>query len=179
MIAGAGAAGVGIARLFRRALEREGLTGEALRPSVAMLDSKGLIVDAQDEYRRDIAWTGELAASFGLRAGSPLLDVVRAAKPTALVGVSGVPGRLRRAVVSEMAASVQRPLVFPLSNPTSSSEAPPADLLVWTTCRALIATGARSTRSRSAGASCVSARATTRSCSPALAWASSSPRPAR
>ncbi len=141
VIAGAGAAGVGIARLFRRALEREGLTGEALRPSVAMLDSKGLIVDAQDEYRRDIAWTGELAASFGLRAASPLLDVVKAAKPTVLVGVSGVPGLFDETVVRAMAASVQRPVVFPLSNPTSSSEARPADVMAWTSGRALIATG--------------------------------------
>ena len=141
VIAGAGAAGVGIARLFRRALEREGLAGEALRPSVAMLDSKGLLVDAQDEYRRDIAWTGELAASFGLRGGSTLLDVVKAAKPTVLVGVSGVPGLFDETVVRTMAASVQRPVVFPLSNPTSSSEARPAEVMAWTNGRALVATG--------------------------------------
>ncbi len=141
VIAGAGAAGVGIARLFRRSLEREGLTGEALRPSVAMLDSKGLLVDAQDEYRRDIAWTGELAASFGLRAGSSLLDVVKAAKPTVLVGVSGVPGLFDETVVRTMAASVPRPVVFPLSNPTSSSEARPAEVMAWTNGRALVATG--------------------------------------
>jgi malate dehydrogenase (oxaloacetate-decarboxylating) len=141
VIAGAGAAGVGIARLFRRSLEREGLTGEALRPSVAMLDSKGLLVDAQDEYRRDIAWTGELAASFGLRAGSSLLDVVKAAKPTVLVGVSGVPGLFDETVVRAMAASVPRPVVFPLSNPTSSSEARPAEVMAWTKGRALVATG--------------------------------------
>ena len=141
VIAGAGAAGVGIARLFRRALEREGLAGEALRPSVAMLDSKGLLVDAQDEYRKDIAWTSELAASFGLRGGSTLLEVVKAAKPTVLVGVSGVPGLFDETVVRTMAASVQRPVVFPLSNPTSSSEARPAEVMAWTNGRALVATG--------------------------------------
>jgi malate dehydrogenase (oxaloacetate-decarboxylating) len=141
VIAGAGAAGVGIARLFRRALEREGLAGEALRPSVAMLDSKGLLVDAQDEYRKDIAWTAELAASFGLRGGSTLLDVVKAAKPTVLVGVSGVPGLFDETVVRTMAASVHRPVVFPLSNPTSSSEARPAEVMAWTNGRALVATG--------------------------------------
>jgi malate dehydrogenase (oxaloacetate-decarboxylating) len=141
VIAGAGAAGVGIARLFQSALRREGLTGEALRPTVAMLDSKGLVVDAQDEYRRDLAWTGEMAAAHGLRAGSPLVDVVRAAKPTVLVGVSGVPGLFGQEVVRAMASQVERPVIFPLSNPTSSSEARPADVMVWTDGRALMATG--------------------------------------
>jgi malic enzyme len=141
VIAGAGAAGVGIARLFRRALEREGLAGEAARPSVAMLDSKGLLVDAQDEYRREIAWTGGLAAAHGLRAGSPLLDVVKAAKPTVLVGVSGVAGLFDETVVRAMAAAVPRPAIFPLSNPTSSSEARPAEVMAWTDGRALVATG--------------------------------------
>jgi malic enzyme len=141
VIAGAGAAGVGIARLFQSALRREGVTGEALRPTVAFLDSKGLVVDAQDEYRRDLAWTGELASSRGLRAGSPLLDVVRAAKPTVLLGVSGVPGLFGEEVVRTMASQVERPVVFPLSNPTSKSEARPADVLAWTDGRALMATG--------------------------------------
>ncbi len=141
VIAGAGAAGVGIARLFQSALRREGVTGEALRSSVALLDSKGLVVDADDEYRRDLAWTGELASSRGLRAGSSLLDVVRAAKPTVLVGVSGVPGLFGEDVVRTMASQVERPAVFPLSNPTSKSEARPADVLAWTDGRALMATG--------------------------------------
>jgi malic enzyme len=141
VIAGAGAAGVGIARLFQSALRREGLTGEALRPAVALLDSKGLVVDAQDDYRRDLAWTGELASAHGLRAGSPLLDVVKAAKPTVLVGVSGVPGLFGEEVVRAMASLVERPAIFPLSNPTSSSEARPADVMAWTGGRALMATG--------------------------------------
>jgi malate dehydrogenase (oxaloacetate-decarboxylating) len=141
VIAGAGAAGVGIARLFQSALRRDGVAGEALRLTVAMLDSKGLVVDAQDEYRRDLAWTGQLAAAKGLRAGSPLLDVVRAAKPTVLVGVSGVPGLFDEEIVRTMAAQVARPAVFPLSNPTSKSEARPPDVMAWTDGRALMATG--------------------------------------
>jgi malic enzyme len=141
VIAGAGAAGVGIARLFQGALRREGVSGEALRPAVALLDSKGLVVDAQDEYRRDLAWTGELAAARGLRAGSSLLDVVRAARPTVLVGVSGVASLFGEEIVRTMASQVERPAVFPLSNPTSSSEARPIDLMAWTDGRALVATG--------------------------------------
>jgi malic enzyme len=141
VIAGAGAAGVGIARLFRKALEREGVRGEALVSAVALMDSKGLVVAAEDEYRRDLAWPLELAAAHGLRAGSPLAEVVRAAKPTVLVGVSGVPGLFGEQIVRTMAAQVERPAIFPLSNPTSSSEARPADLLAWTGGRALVATG--------------------------------------
>jgi malate dehydrogenase (oxaloacetate-decarboxylating) len=141
VIAGAGAAGVGIARLFLSALRREGVTGEALRAAVAMLDSKGLVVDAQDEYRRDLAWNGDLASTHGLRAGSSLVDVVRAARPTVLVGVSGVPGLFNEEVVRAMASQVERPAIFPLSNPTSSSEAVPADVMAWTDGRALMATG--------------------------------------
>jgi malate dehydrogenase (oxaloacetate-decarboxylating) len=141
VIAGAGAAGVGIARLFRSALRREGLDGDALRTSVALLDSKGLVVDAQDEYRRDLAWPGEMAGARGLKAGSSLMDVVRAVRPTVLVGVSGVPGLFGEEIVRTMAAHIERPVVFPLSNPTSSSEARPADLLAWTGGSALVATG--------------------------------------
>jgi malic enzyme len=141
VIAGTGAAGVGIARLFRRALEREGVTGEALLSAVAMLDSKGLVVEARDEYRRDLAWTSALAASRGLHAGSSLLEVVRATKPSVLVGVSGVPGLFNEELVRTMAAQVERPVVFPLSNPTSSSEARPAEVMAWTGGKALMATG--------------------------------------
>jgi len=141
VIAGAGAAGVGIARLVRKALEREGVSGEALLGSVALMDSKGLVVAAEDEYRRDLAWTAELAGARGLHAGSSLLEVVRALKPTVLVGVSGVAGLFGEEIVRTLAAQVERPAIFPLSNPTSSSEARPADLMAWTDGRALVATG--------------------------------------
>ena len=141
VIAGAGAAGVGIARLIRKALECEGVTGETLLGSVALMDSKGLVVAAEDEYRRDLAWTAELAGARGLHAGSSLLEVVRALKPTVLVGVSGVAGLFGEEIVRTLAAQVERPAIFPLSNPTSSSEARPADLMAWTDGRALVATG--------------------------------------
>ncbi|MFI4945092.1 MAG: NAD-dependent malic enzyme [Burkholderiales bacterium] len=141
VIVGAGAAGVGIARLLRAALAREGVAAGDLLGAVALVDSKGLVVDAQDEYRRDLAWPAELAAARGLRAGSSLLQVVRAQKPTVLVGVSGVAGLFDQELVGAMAEAVERPAIFPLSNPTSASEARPADLMAWTGGRALVATG--------------------------------------
>ncbi|HEY8231926.1 MAG TPA: oxaloacetate-decarboxylating malate dehydrogenase, partial [Vicinamibacteria bacterium] len=120
VIVGAGAAGVGIARLLRAALAREGVAAGDLLGAVALVDSKGLVVDAQDEYRRDLAWPAELAAARGLRAGSSLLQVVRAQKPTVLVGVSGVAGLFDQELVGAMAEAVERPAIFPLSNPTSA-----------------------------------------------------------
>jgi malic enzyme len=141
VIVGAGAAGVGIARLLRSSLAREGLAGEALAAAIALVDSKGLVVGDDDEYRRELAWTAELAAARGVRAGSPLLEVVRALRPTVLVGVTGVAGLFGEELVRAMAEGVEHPAIFPLSNPTSSSEARPIDLMAWTSGRALVATG--------------------------------------
>jgi malate dehydrogenase (oxaloacetate-decarboxylating) len=146
VLLGAGAAGIGIARLLRRTLEGAGLSGDALAHATANLDTKGLVVDdlpIGDEHKRAFAWPAALAASLGLGPKKPrdLLAVVRAVKPTALVGTSGEPGMFTEEIVREMAQHVERPLVFPLSNPTSQSEAIPEDVLRWTGGRALVATG--------------------------------------
>ncbi len=146
VILGAGAAGIGIARLIRDTFKRAGLSGEALTRSIASLDSQGLVVDdveIKDVHKRDFAWPAALAEKMGLKKGSPrdLLAVVRALKPTFLIGTSGEPGTFTEAVVKEMAKHVERPVIFPMSNPTSKSEAKPADIIAWTDGRALIATG--------------------------------------
>jgi malate dehydrogenase (oxaloacetate-decarboxylating) len=146
VILGAGAAGIGIARLLRDALRRAGLSGDGLRGAIANLDSRGLLVDDQeieDAHKRDFAWPAGLAASLGLGKGRPrdLAAVVRAVKPTVLIGTSGEPGIFTELIVREMAAHVERPVIFPMSNPTSKCEAKPVDLLNWTGGRALIATG--------------------------------------
>jgi malic enzyme len=146
VLLGAGAAGVGIARLVRGTLQRAGLSGDALASATACLDSRGLLVDDQpiaDDHKRDFAWPAALAARHGLGAGQPrdLLSVVRAVKPTVLIGTSGEPGAFPEPVIREMARHVARPLVLPMSNPTSRCEARPSDILAWTEGRALVAAG--------------------------------------
>jgi malate dehydrogenase (oxaloacetate-decarboxylating) len=144
VILGAGAAGVGIARLLCDALERTGLRGAELRQAVAVLDSHGLVVEGEgpsEDYRRELAWPHALAAAHGLAPGHDLLAVVRALRPTVLIGVSGATGAFTEAVVREMSAHVERPMILPLSNPTSQAEALPEDVLRWSGGRALVATG--------------------------------------
>jgi malic enzyme len=146
VILGAGAAGVGIARLLRDTLRRAGLEGENLTRAIANLDSKGLVVDDEeirDVHKREFAWPAALAAKMGLQKGSPrdLLAVVRAVKPTVLIGTSGEPDTFTEAVVREMAKHVERPVIFPMSNPTNKTEGKPVDLVAWTNGSALIATG--------------------------------------
>ena len=146
VILGAGAAGVGIARLLRDALRRAGLEGEALTTAIANLDSQGFLVDdtpIQDVHKRAFAWPAALAEKHGLGKGQrrDLFAVVRALKPTMLIGTSAHPGVFTEDIIREMARHTERPLVFPMSNPTSKSEATPADVLRWTDGRALVATG--------------------------------------
>lgn len=144
VILGAGAAGIGIAALVRTALAKAGVTGGALARALVVLDSRGLLVDdepIEDAYKRDFAWPAALAGEHGLKGGDGLASVVRAVRPTTLIGTSGQPGVFTEEIVREMARHVDRPAIFPLSNPTSQSDAVPADLLAWTEGRALVATG--------------------------------------
>jgi malate dehydrogenase (oxaloacetate-decarboxylating) len=146
VIFGAGAAGLGVTRQIKAQLADEDVVGEQQASVIAVLDRGGLLVDdgrPMDEYKRALAWPAARAAALGL--GTPaergLLDVVRKYRPTVLIGVSGVAGAFSEPVVREMAAHVERPVIFPSSNPSTSSEATPADLYAWTDCRCLVATG--------------------------------------
>jgi malic enzyme len=146
VILGAGAAGIGIAQFLRDALRLAGVNGEDLIRAVAVLDRQGLLVDDTpivDTYQCELAWPGELAARAGLgpEGGRQLEAVVEALRPTVLIGVSGEPGAFTRDAVRAMANHALRPVILPLSNPTSKSEATPDDLLAWTDGRALVATG--------------------------------------
>ncbi|HTY80923.1 MAG TPA: NAD-dependent malic enzyme [Candidatus Bathyarchaeia archaeon] len=144
VILGAGAAGIGIARQIRDALEGAGLAGPDLTRAVALVDVAGLLaLDGQplDEFQRPFAWPAELARASGLGAPHGLLAVVRAVKPTVLIGACGQGGVFGKDVVEAMIERVDRPLILPLSNPTSQSEAVPAEVIAWTGGRALVAAG--------------------------------------
>jgi malic enzyme len=146
VVLGAGAAGVGIARMLRAAFARGGLAGDDLVRAVAVVDLAGVVLDEGEatlEFRRSVAWPPALAEAAGVGAGRPkdLQSLLSALRPTVLIGATGVPGAFSEAAVREMAAHAPRPLILPLSNPTSHCEARPSDLLAWTEGRALVATG--------------------------------------
>jgi malic enzyme len=144
LVLGAGAAGVGIAQLLRTALRATGQGEGDVASAVVLLDSRGLLVDdgrISDAYKVPFAWSADRAAAHGLHAGSGLLETVRAVRPTVLVGTSGEPRVFTEEVVRAMAGGTSRPVVMPLSNPTSQAEATPEDLMRWTDGRALVATG--------------------------------------
>jgi len=106
-----------------------------------VFDSKGLIHDGRDDLgtaKRAVALPASTIAGW---RGTSLADVVHHARPTVLMGATGEPGVFTEAIIREMAAHTERPIVFPMSNPTSRAEAIPEDLLKWTDGRALVATG--------------------------------------
>jgi malate dehydrogenase (oxaloacetate-decarboxylating) len=146
VILGAGAAGIGIARQLRNAFERAGLSGDELVRAIALSDSQGLLVDSRpsgEAHKQQFAWTEAMANAEGLppESRNDLELLVRTLRPTILIGTSGQPGVFDEKVVRAMTEHCARPVIFPLSNPTSKSEARPVDLLAWTEGKALIATG--------------------------------------
>ena len=144
VILGPGTAGVGIADFLREAMERDGLSPEEATRRVWLVGRRGLLTADMDTPLRDfqapyVRPAGEHTAAGG---GQPTLDeTVRQVRPTMLIGTSTVAGAFPESLVREMAAHVDRPIIFPMSNPTSKIEALPADLLRWTDGRALVATG--------------------------------------
>ncbi len=144
--AGAGSAGVGIARLVRSAMSESCSDAGKLRRSQVLLDSHGLVWDdgkPMDVPKREFALTREELRGYGFEGDGPfdLLEVVRKLKPTILVGTSATPGLFSKEVLTEMARHVERPVLFALSNPTSKSECTPEEAIQWTEGRAIIATG--------------------------------------
>lgn len=146
VIYGAGAAGLGIQRQLRAQLARFGVAGDALTRAILVMDSQGIVSEDRaglDDFKRQMAWPAAMAAELGLDAVArkDLRAVVAAFKATVLVGTSGQGGAFTEATVHAMLANTARPVILPMSNPTSISEAVPEDLLRWTDGLALVATG--------------------------------------
>jgi malic enzyme len=145
IVLGAGAAGLGIARQIRAALAATDLDQDDVTRRIAVLDRKGLIIDDEsirDEYKRELAWSPELAAGLGLTAENrDFATVVKVFEPTVLIGTSGQPGAFTQEIISQMGRQTDHPLILPISNPTSHSEAQPQDIFEWTGGNCLIAAG--------------------------------------
>jgi malate dehydrogenase (oxaloacetate-decarboxylating) len=145
-VLGAGSAGCGIASLLLQAMIDAGASEAQTRQCFFLVDRNGLLIDGMSGItpaQMPFVQKREAVASWVLESPSEisLLDVMRNAKPTVLVGVSGQHGAFTETVVRAMAEHAERPVIFPLSNPTSRSEATPEHLLAWTNGRALIGTG--------------------------------------
>ncbi len=144
VIHGAGTAGLGIADMLRDVMIGEGLSpAEATRRFYA-LGSRGLLVDDSATLRDfQVPYARPVAEVAAWSEGGPpgLAEVVARVRPTMLIGTSTQAGAFTEDIVREMAAHTPRPLILPLSNPTSKAEARPEDVLVWTEGRALVATG--------------------------------------
>jgi malic enzyme len=143
---GAGEACAGIAQLLEAAFREAGASTEQVRASRLFFDSGGLLRegrDIADPHKRALAARREELAGHGLDAlDAPTPeDVIRRVKPTILIGATAAPGSFRKTMIEEMARHVERPIVMPLSNPTSKAECSAQEAIAWSDGRALVATG--------------------------------------
>ncbi len=143
---GAGSAGCGISNLVRQAMQDAGLKDKEAARRFFLIDRDGLLVEGMDGIASfQQPFLQEKSATEGWTLDHPdkigLLDVVRNAKPTVLIGVSGQTGAFSEPVVRAMAEYCKRPIIFPLSNPTLRAEATPEDVEAWSGGRAVIGTG--------------------------------------
>ena len=145
VVFGFGSAGLGITHLLGQYMQDKGASSEAARGRFYAVDRDGLVTESSKGFTPEqLAYARKEQEVHGWRQPNgdiTLLDVVRNAKPSVLIGVSGQAGAFTEQVVREMAKHVARPVIFPLSNPTSRSEATPQDVMDWTEGRALIGTG--------------------------------------
>ena len=142
---GAGSAGCGIAEQIIAQIQREGLSEEAARQRVFMVDRFGLLTDKMPNllsFQTKLVQKRENLQHWDTQEDVlSLLDVVRNVKPDILIGVSGQTGLFTEEIIREMHKHCPRPIVMPLSNPTSRVEATPQDIIAWTEGNALVATG--------------------------------------
>ncbi|MHA7649351.1 NAD-dependent malic enzyme [Mycobacterium sp. ML4] len=143
VVFGAGTAGLGVADQIRDAMVADGATFEQATSQIWPIDRPGLLFDDMDDLRDFQVPYAKNREGLGVPAGQriDLVDAIKLAAPTVLLGCSAVPGAFTHEAVEEMAARCERPMIFPLSNPTSRMEAMPADLVQWSDGKALVATG--------------------------------------
>jgi malate dehydrogenase (oxaloacetate-decarboxylating) len=145
VMVGFGTAGIGITNLLVQFMQDRGLTEQEARDRFFAIDRYGLVTENGKGVRPEqLPYARKEQEVQGWKQPNgeiTLLDVIRNAKPSVLIGVSGQAGAFTEQAVREMAKYSERPVIFPLSNPTSRSEATAQDLMDWTEGRALIGTG--------------------------------------
>jgi malate dehydrogenase (oxaloacetate-decarboxylating) len=145
VLLGAGSAAAGITRQLVTGMRSDGLSEDEARRRIWLVDAPGLVHSRQpelDAFKTEFARPFETVADWaGGPVHIPLLEVVKRVRPTILIGAAAQPQAFNEEIVREMARHVTRPMIFPLSNPTSKCEALPVDLINWTEGRALVATG--------------------------------------
>jgi malic enzyme len=143
---GAGEACTGIARLLAAAMREAGATAQEIQAARLAFDSKGLLregVELSDPHKRELAASRVVLSRYGLDGSEhpTAEEAIRRFRPTILVGATATPGTFTQAMIEEMAKHVERPIVMPLSNPTSKAECTPREAIAWSSGRALVATG--------------------------------------
>jgi malic enzyme len=143
---GAGAAGAGIGRLMSKAMEAEKNDLSRVRAAQVFVDSQGLLYEGRtitDSHKRPLSLSNDALTQYGFTAQGEhgLAEVVAKVKPTVLIGTTAQPGIFTEDLLREMAKHVERPIVLPLSNPTSKVECTPEEAIRWTDGRAIVATG--------------------------------------
>jgi malate dehydrogenase (oxaloacetate-decarboxylating) len=146
VLLGAGSAATGISSQIVAAMKAEGFAEEEARARLWLIDSHGLVHTKRtglEPFKQKYAQPFERVAEWELVETSSysLMDVVRNVHPSILIGTSAQAGAFTEEIVREMARHVERPVILPLSNPTSKSEATPSDVIAWTDGRAIVATG--------------------------------------
>jgi malate dehydrogenase (oxaloacetate-decarboxylating)/malate dehydrogenase (oxaloacetate-decarboxylating)(NADP+) len=146
VIYGAGAAGIGVARQIHSDLVGQGLSAQDAYDRIYLLDSRGLLHDGRggvEEYKRSFSKPAAIMAQWKLSsdAAPGLEDIVANAHPTVLLGLSAQAGSFSEKIVKGMNEHCPRPVIFPLSNPTSKAEATPENICRWTGGAAVVATG--------------------------------------
>jgi len=158
VIFGAGTAGVGIADQIRVVMVNDGLSEEEATRRFWCVDRQGLLVDDMSDLRdfqQAYARPRSEVSSWGADGTIGLAEVVAKVHPTIIVGTSTEGGAFTEQIIREMAKGVERPMIFPLSNPTELIEAVPADVIKWTDGRGLVGTGTPWAPVSYQGADCV------------------------
>jgi malate dehydrogenase (oxaloacetate-decarboxylating) len=143
VVFGSGTAGVGIAEQLCDAMVTDGASREDAISRIWLVDKQGLLFDDMDDLRDFQRPYAKSRSALEVAAGQTfgLLDSIKSATPTILLGTSTVHGAFTREVIEALTASTPRPVILPISNPTSRIEAMPADVLAWSQGAALVAAG--------------------------------------